>query len=325
MKKLIIFDTYPSGQKEIEILNRAIESFKHPDWDLMIVSHLPIDVETSNKVQYTIYDSHNLFLPSHLSPFWWMDHSGFSVKIFNNGHALAITRNMNTSLHLAKALGYEQFVFTESDVVLHPDDLQKLHGYIDRMVAEDKQMVFFKPEEYRDCGSYVYETLLFGGNVTYFLDAFIPPMNVDEWYAKSMGYTLELSIYEKFSSKENEFIILNDHSSRIFDKSDVNLLRYGLFNCEMLHNETYLNEPALFITNSLIINECRAIDVYSNDNLIHSSNICKGGYWFNTFKIDGSEMKVNVFNPDRTYLYFTKTYKLTEDNNFKIKGVIKFN
>ena len=325
MKKLVIFDTYPSGQKEIEILNRAIGSFAHPDWDLMIVSHLSIDRETANKVQYTIYDSNNLFLPSHLTPYWWMDHSGFNVKIFNNGHSLAITRNMNTSLHLAKALGYQQFVFTESDVVLHPEDLQKLHGYIDKMVEENKKMVFFKPDEYRDCGSHVYETLLFGGDVNYFLDTFIPPKNIEEWYSMAMGYTLELSIYEKFCNKEDEYVILNDHSSRIFDKSDVNLLRYGLFNCEMVYNETYPDEPALFVTNSLIIDECRFIEVYKNEELIHSVHVCKSGYWFNTFKIDGSTIKVNVFNSDKSYLYFTKTYTLTEDNNFKTKGVIKFN
>lgn len=321
MKKLVIFDTYPSGQKEIEILNRAIESFRHPEWDLMVVSHLPITAD----VQYTIYDSNNTFLPTHISPFWWMEHQNFNVKIFNSGHALAITRNMNTSLNMAKALGYEQFIFTESDVVLHPEDLQKLHGYVDQMISEDKKMVFFKPEGYRDCGSYVYETLLFAGDVNYFLDTFTPPRDVKDWYDMSMGYTLELSVYEKFSKSEQNYIILNDHSSRIFDKSDVNLLRYGLFNCEMVHNETYPDEPALFITNSLIIEECRVIEVYKNDELIHLPFLCKHGYWFDTFKLDGSVIKVNVLDSERNYLYFTKTYVLSEDNNFKTKGIIKFN
>lgn len=325
MKKLVIFDTYPAGHKEISILNKAIESFKHPDWDMMVVSHLPLDQSTAKKVEYVIYDSNNTFLPTQITPFWWMESPSFNVKVFNGGHSLPICRNMNTSLQLAKALGYEHFIFTESDVVMHPEDLQRLYGYVDDMISQDKKMVFFKPDEYRDCGSYVYETLLFAGNVNFFLDVFVPPMDVKQWYDVEMGYSLELSFYEKFSSREDEYFIINTHSSLLFNKSDVNLLRYGLFNCQMIYNETYPDEPALFVINSLILDECRVIDVYRNGKMVASPYLCKDAYWFDTYKIDGSEITINVYNEDRTYLYFSKSYVLSEENDFKTKGVIKFN
>lgn len=323
MKRLVIFDTYPSGQKELEILEKSVVSFRRYGWDTMIVSHLPVPEELAKKVTYVIYDSYNLMLPPEITPFYWLDTNSFLVKIYNAGHALAISRNINTSLHLAKALKYDQFIFTESDVIMHPEDLQKLNGYLEDMTAQDKKMVFFKPEGYRDCGSYVYETLLFAGDVNYFLDTFVPPLNVQEWIDVSMGHTFELAFFEKFSHDEDKFLIINDHSSVIFDKSDVNLLRYGLFNCEMIHNEDHPNYPSLFIMNSLIIDELRQIDILIDD--VHQSSIqlSKGMYWFNNYMIDGKRVTVNVYNEDKTYLYFSKSFNLIEDNNFKIKGNFK--
>lgn len=291
----------------------------------MIVSHLPLDEETAKLATYVIYDSNNYFLPPEYTPFYWFNVEMFSVKIFNAGHALAISRNLNTSLHLAKALKYDQFVFTESDVVLHPEDLQKLVGYMDDMTEQDKKMVFFKPEGYRDNGSYVYETLLFGGDVNYFLDTFVPPLDLDEWMKIPMGYTFELSFYERFSHDEDKFFILNDHSSNIFDKSGVNLLRYGLFNCEMLHNETSPEEPVLFITNSLIIDERRFIEVVVNNEVQSTTFVSKGMYWLNSYKLDDTEITVIVYDELGQYAYFTKKFLLSRDNQFKNKGTIKFN
>jgi len=323
MKRLVIFDTYPSGQKELDILEKSVASFKTYGWDTMIVSHLPVPEELAKKVTYVIYDSHNLMLPPDITPYYWLDTGNFIVRVYNAGHALAISRNMNTSLHLAKALKYDQFIFTESDVVMHPEDLEKLNGYLEDMTVQNKKMVFFKPEEYRDCGSYVYETLLFAGDVNYFLDTFIPPLNVHEWLSSPMGHTFELSFFEKFSHDEDKFIIINDHSSAIFEKSDVNLLRYGLFNCEMVHNEYHPDQPVLFIMNSLIINEPRQIDILVDG--VHQSHtqLSKGMYWLNSYLIDGRNITVNVYNEDKTYLYFSKSFDLVENNDFKTKGNFK--
>lgn len=323
MERIVIFDTYPSGQKELEILEKSIASFKRYGWDTMIVSHLPIPEELAKKVTYVIYDSHNSMLPAKYTPFYWMDRESFVVEIYNAGHTLAICRNINTSLHLAKALKYDQFIFTESDVIMHPEDLQKLNSYLDDMTAQGKKMVFFKPEHYRDCNSYVYETLLFAGDVNYFLDTFVPPLNVQEWLDTPMGYTLELSFFERFSHDEDKFLIINNHSSVIFDKSDVNLLRYGLFNCEMLHNETSPEEPVLFIMNSLIINERRHIDILVDDVFQTSTQLHKGMYWFKSYNTEGNKVTVKVYNEDKSYLYFTKSFTLSKNNSFELKGVFK--
>jgi hypothetical protein len=198
MKRLFIIDTYPSGDLEIDALNRCIDSLQASDYHVLVVSHLPLDVETAKKVEYVIYDNNNTFLSPEYTPFFWFTDKNFVVKINIPGHALPICRNMTSALHLAKAMGYEQFVFTECDVIFSIEDLRMLEAWMDQMVNENKKMLFFKPEGYRYNDSYVYETLLFGGEIQYFLDTFIPPITEEEWLGKSMGHSLELSFYEKF-------------------------------------------------------------------------------------------------------------------------------
>ena len=142
-----------------------------------------------------------------------------------------------------------------------------------------------------------------------------------------MAYTLELSFYEKFNKYENNFLIINDHSSNIFTNSEVNVFRYGLFNCEMLYNEFIPEEPVLFINNSLIIEEYRNINIYKNDELIISKTLGKNHHYINSFKLDDSEIKVEIYNLDKTYLFSNKKYILNKKSLpiFKERGIIKSN
>jgi hypothetical protein len=328
MKGIVIISSYPSGTREKDILSKCIDGYKQIGWDIMLVSHLPIDETIANKVQYVIYDSNNTFLIPHYTPFWWFNTGAFRVEIYNAGHTLPICRNMRAGISLAKAMGYNEFIFTESDILLSEQDSQKLLGLMSDMVSIDKKMLFFRPEEYRDCeGSYVYETLMFGGNTHFFLEAFQPPLNLEEWLAMPMGYTLELSFYERFSKYEDQFLLVHDHSSNILSDSKVNLLRYGLFNCEMVYNNTNPNEPILFIMNSLILEEWKHINIYKNKELINEIALGKNHYWSNSYSLDGSEITVEVYNDDKNYLFLSKTFVLNEENNqaFKNKGTINFN
>lgn len=327
MKRIIIISSYPSGQREIDILNRCIDGFKPMGYDIMIVSHLPIDEQTAKKVQYTIYDSNNTFLPAEYTPFFWFNGYKFKINIFNAGHSLPICRNIRAGISLAKAMGYEEFIFTECDIVLTESDAFKLSSLVQKMSNDDKKMLFFRPEEYRDCeNSYVYETVMFAGNTGYFLDKFTPPLNVNEWLAIPMGYTLELSMYERLGRYESDFMIINDHSSNIFVNSEINLLRYGLFNCEIVYNEQHPDEPLLYMMNILIIPEVKYIEIFINKELRNKFTLGQNEYWFNTYKFDDSEIKVDVYSEDKSYLFLSKTFVLNQENSaiFKLKGKMTF-
>jgi len=326
MKPLFIIDTYPSTPRQVSILNRCIDAIKELDVDVMIVSHLAVDAATSEKVNYVIYDRDNSFLPAEYTPFFFFNTGIFDLTIFTAGHSLPICRNIKNALFLAQGLGYQQFVFTECDVIFHPNDLKKLESYLFDMTMHNKKMLFFKPEHYRGTdNSYVYETLLFAGDVKFFLSKFIPPTTTEEWLLMHMGYTLEQSFFEKFGDEEDKYLIINDHSSNIFTESNVNLYRYGLFNCEVVHNNAHPDEPLLFIMNSLVENETKYIDVNINGatNLLILRN---SEYWFNSYKFNGSEIRVDVWDDEnKTSLFMTKTFKLDKSNAelFKEKGIIK--
>lgn len=328
MKKLFIIDCYPSGKREKNILLSCIFALKRLQhfYDIMIVSHLPIDSEIAEKVEYVIYDHNNNFLSPRLSPNFFLTYGELVIRVFNQGHSLPICRNMNTSLHMAQCLGYEEFVFLESDVVLHHEDLELLDSYMVKMNSDNKKMLFFKPQEYRDVNnSYVYETLLFGGNVDYFLKSFIPPMNEEQWLTTPMGYTLELSFFERFSRDEQKFLIVEDHSSKIFNKSAVNLSRFGLFCCDILYNQIHEDAPTIFIMNSLIEETFKYTKVFKNGELIHATNLGNTHFWLNTFPLDGSEIEVLVYDDmNESSLFLSKKFLLTKEfyENCKNKGII---
>lgn len=325
MKRIVIISCYAAGQREIDILNRCIDGFKHTGWDIMVTGHLPLDKELASKVEYTIYDSNNTFLPAKYTPHWWFKNDNYLISIFNAGHTLPICRNMKAGSNLAKAMGYDEFIFSECDVLLSESDAKKLVNMMDEMHNNDKKMLFFKPEGYRDNGSYVYETLMFGGNLDFFLNAFTPPLDVNEWLSYPMGYTLELSFYEKFSKYEDHFWLMHDHSSNIFTDSEVNVMRYGLFNCEMLYNEFIPEEPVLFMMNSLILEEWKLIEIFKDNQLISTQHLGKNHYWMESFKLDDSEIRVEIYNMDKTYLFLSKKFILNHQNLpvFKEKGTIK--
>lgn len=328
MKRVIIIDTYPSGKRESEILSQCIDSLKPLGYDIIITSHLPIDVDICNKVDLVIFDKNNTFLPPERTPFFWYKSDAFDIHIYNAGHTLPICRNMRNGLQTAKSLEYDEFIFTESDVIYSLEDLDKLKNLMDEMGCSDKKMLFFRPEEYRDCdNSYVYETLIFGGNIKYFLDTFNPPKDIPDWDRLNMGYTLELSFYEQFSFDEDKFFIVKDHSSRIFTNSQVNVSRYGLFNCHVIFSEKYPDEPVLFIMNSLVETSPKYVEVYINNSLKHSVNLYQSTYWFDTYKFNNDEILVNVYDSqDKKYLFMSKIFTLNNSNidSFKQKGIIKF-
>lgn len=327
MRTLYIIDTYPSSKRQVELLNKCIDAIKAMNFDIMITSHLPIDETTSSKVEYVIYDHDNSFLLPEYTPFYWLKNEAFDVHIFNAGHTLPICRNMKNGINMAKILGYDTFIFMEADIILGKKDLEQLDFMLYKMDRMDKKMLFFKPEEYRGTdNSYVYETLLFGGKTDFFIDTFQPPVDLKEWLFKEMGYTLEQTFYEKFKHLESEYLIINNHSSEIFRDSQVNLMRYGLFNCDVIHNETHADEPVLFIMNSLIEENPKYVEIIKNDVVLTFQTMHKGQFWFDSYKYDGSVVVANVYDDEeKQYLFFSKTFYLNESNIqiFKQKGTIK--
>ena len=321
--RIVIIDTYPSGRREINILKDCVDAYRKSECAIMVVTHHPINISEIN-ADFVIYDKNNDFLPANYTPFFWLSTGNFRVEVYNAGHTLPICRNISNALHLCQSLGYREFIFTEADVILSESDRCKLFELMDTMNASDKKMLFFRPEDYRDCGgSYVYETLFFGGITDYFLNTFRPPLNIEQWLSIPMGYTLELSFYERFSHDEDKFLIINDHSSNYFKNSSVNLLRYGLFNCELLLNDNDNQRPVLFIMNSLISGKPMSVKIEHN-NSVAEVVLHKNQYWINSY--ENTAGFVNVVVIDDGEVFLEKHFRLDSNpEELKKKGTIKYN
>jgi len=327
MKTLFIVGTYPTNKKQSKVLGDCVKAIKDGGFDVLVTSHIDIDKSLFEYIDYYIYDKDNSFLPSEFTPTFWVTSGDFYIQIFNGGHTLPICRNMKNGVHFAKARGYDAFVFMESDVIMSEIDMETLKDYTLSIANDGKEMFFFRPEEYRGTNnSYVYETLLFGGKTQFFIDNMALPTNIQEWVAANMGFTLEQTFYEKMHHHENKFLIINDHSSNVFLDSQVNVFRYGLFNCEMIYNECVESEPVLFVTNSFIDENPKYVDVFV-DGKLSQHTLLKGQYWFGSYKIGEVEnVEVKVYeDEDKAELYYHKSFVISEENltEFRKKGTIK--
>lgn len=328
MKPLVIIDTFPNSKEAYQILNNSIDSFTSMGYDVMLVSHMHIEQTTTKKCKYVIYDQNNKFLSRKHCPLFYNIFSNIYFEIAYAGHALPICRNIKSSVALAKAFGYEYFIFTESDVIIKGKDCELFESYVYQMVNQKKSMMFFKPKYFKSpSGEDVYESLLFAGNVDYFQKTFKAPINEEEWLKVPMQVTLEQSFFNVFHHDERKFLIVPDHSSKIFTESDINLMRIGLFNCEMIHNEVNPNKPVLVIMNYLLENNTKFIDVYVNGNLSSTQTLIRSQFWFYDFEMDNSILHINVYNDEsKTSLYLSKHFILNDEllNTVNDIGTFKY-
>lgn len=312
MKKIVILHSYPNTTKQLSVLSECLDIYKKTDYDVFLVSHFPVPAEVYKKANYYLFDEDNEMLPAGVFPTQhYYDVSGYRAVMAFKGHALAITRSMRKSISFVKSLGYDFFWFSEADCLLSDKDLEKLNGLRDTLISEDKSMIYFKPEGFKDPrnNSYVYETLLFGGIPTYFLAKFKPPTNLEEWTASDMDSMLEYSFYKKFSADEEDFVIINDHSSTYFSDSQINIFRYEQFVCEVLDNGIE-NSITLFLHNVNYNKSTHKTIIKLNGEKVDDSFFWPGFWSYKYYPLNGDTLEVEIYHDD---LYsHTKTFLLNK-------------
>lgn len=313
MKNIFIIDTYPVSPKQEEILIDCINRLKFLNWDIMIVSHAPIKTEIQEMVDYCLFDKNNTFLPPSFTPFNWFEIQGnLKLNILNGGHTLPICRNMFNSIKFALNNYYDFFFFLEFDNLFSENDLLKLDSFRQQMIEDNKMLFFFKPETFRECNSYVYETLMFGGSPKFFLDKFQPPRNFNEWLRVNMGYTLELSFYEQFSPYESEYLIIPEHCVHIFNTSEINKFRYRLVDGIIAYNKIVESEPQLFLFNEDLNSGVKKAYIYKNNELYKTLDLSFKSWYLDKLCYDNSIIKIDIFSEDNI-LEVSKTYIMSEE------------
>ena len=325
MKKLIVIGAYPNTPKKEEVLRNEINSLMGLGFDFMLISHYPVSVELQSMVDYYIYDKNQTLTPIERSPYYWSDNGGFFLKVFNSRHSLPICQNMYNAFKFSELKNYDFVYFIENDNLFSNSDAEKLNTLIDTMVNENKKCIFFKPEGYRDQGSYVYETQMFGISPKYFNERFILPTTESEWYSENMPITLELGFYEKLKQFENDFLIIPEHSSEYFSESKINIFRVENFIVEVLYNQTTPSQPILYCQS----NQRNPYDyrvVVMLDGKVIEDKIVYPSHWFYLpLSLRDEKLTVKVY--ENNEIEFVKSYVLNENNieTIKQKGIIQFN
>jgi hypothetical protein len=298
LKKIIIISTYPDTDGKINTLDECVDSLSGFGYDLMIVSHLPVPEYITKKVQYFLYDSQNILVPTELSPFSWTSNDTFSAKLYCKYHSLAILTNISNSLNFAKFKEYEFFYFLESDNIFSFDDRDKLENLRNEMEKQEKKMIFFScafnedgiPYDLVNKNTHIYETLIFGGYVDYFLDIYKIPKNIEEYiehFTNDMltinQMTLERHFYYTLNKYDTNFLIVSDFCIDYFGKSVINKYSRSL-NCKIIKSEND-GKLLLFISNFvaekyIVEINSRAIDIYP-------------GVWF--YDIFNYDIEVKVY------------------------------
>jgi hypothetical protein len=329
MKKLIVIGAYPNTAKKENILKREILSLKNIGFDIMVVSHYPVSSEIQNMIDYYIFDKNQTLTPRDISPYYWSSLDAFFIKVYNQSHGLPICQNMYNAFKFSEIKKYDFVYFSENDNVFESSDVLLLNSLLDEMILNNKKCIFFKPKNFttetrdRSKNSLVYETQFFGITPSYFNRVFELPTNIDEWYNTQMEFTLELAFLDKLEKYESDFLIIDEHSSEYFAKSEINILRIENFIVELLYNIKDPSIPVLYYHNNS--NENKHLVIKINDIIVEDQIIICNYWAYRNFTINNDVLDISVYDSNNE-IEITKTYTLDKDINARsiINGIIQF-
>jgi hypothetical protein len=326
MNKLIVIGSYPNTPKKEEVLISEIKSLKNLGFDFLLVSHFPISTEIQNMVDYYIFEKNQTLTPLDKTTYYWYQTDFFIMRVNNSRHALPICQNMSNAFNFAENKNYDFVFFTENDNIFSELDSKKLSSLVDEAINNNKSAIFFKPHNYHDNGSKVYETQMFGVNPKRFNELLKLPLTGDEYFSHpDYPISLELGFYNELKNYEDEFLIIDEHSFNYFTSSQINLFRVENFLVDLIYNSSDEDSPILFIQNrnNGNVKECRL--VIKVDNVVMLDSLIHEGVWsYYVFKYENQNLHVEVYM-DGT-MEIIRNYKLNEDlkRNIKDNGIIDF-
>jgi len=326
MKTLIVIGAYPNTPKKEKVLIDEIESLRGLGYDFMLVSHYPVSTEIQKMVDHYIYEKNQTLTPLDKTTYYWFQTDSFMVRVNNSRHALPICQNMFNAFKLSEIKDYDFVFFVENDNQFSTNDSLKLKSLINEMVSQNKQCIFFKPNNYSDNGSFVYETQMFGITPKYFNQIFKIPTTEDEYFDHSeYPISLELGFYQSLNKYESDFLIIDQHSYEYFSESSINIFRVEELIVELVRNNKDANLPVLFchMNKEPLFNH--KIIIKLNNEPIEELNLFFGFWFFRSYGINNDLLTIEIYKDG--ILDEIKSYHLNEEINDYINknGIIEFN
>jgi beta-1,4-mannosyl-glycoprotein beta-1,4-N-acetylglucosaminyltransferase len=146
-KNILIIGCYLDTEIKKEVLRKNLKTLKNT-FDILLVSHHPIDAEFQQLAKYIIYDSNNDVVDSSGGYNWiankdiYMQHHPESFI----DPSYAVYQLIRTPLPFIKMLGYDSFFFMEGDLFISDRDVSQLLKLKAKTISDRKSAYFFNKE-----------------------------------------------------------------------------------------------------------------------------------------------------------------------------------
>ena len=217
MENIIIIGTYPNEPYKEELLKECINRIKPLGFAILLVSHYPISTSIQEIVDYVFYDKQNNLVSSQLTPKFGLRNEDFVLQMSGNGHILTVSTNIVNGVKVANSLNYTNFIYMEYDNIFEFDDLFKLGSLLKSTLTLKKKIFFFN---HLVENIPIYETLIFGGVVKYFIENISLPLTEDD--LKNEAISLERWIYSQQKNFQDNLYLIPQSSKSYFSKSEIN-------------------------------------------------------------------------------------------------------
>lgn len=143
-KDAMIIGCYPNTDTTKEMLKNCINTLKD-DFDIILCTHYPVDVETQKLVKYYVYDIRNEIVKNE-SIHFWADSSEFYyegyLRVGNGHHGYAVYRNIMNGVAFLDG-HYDCLYYTEGDCEYSKQDIQKMKDIKRDCKAQNKKAWFY--------------------------------------------------------------------------------------------------------------------------------------------------------------------------------------
>lgn len=316
-KPIIVISTYPNSQHIINLTKESINAVKKQGYEVILVSHYPVDSELQNIVDYHIFDKNNILTHHDFYSNAWQTSDevemNMNIRTENNHlyHGPAVYTNYYNGILFAKNLGYDNVICFNYDMVL--TDPNVINYFIDGLRSNKAVYNHFNASEGKSL-----RTVIFGTNTDFFWGNFrlIKTENDYKTWQNDIGSEsngLENMFYHNLKNKlQYVKLITNEEYDGLLKecKTDMcSMVEY--FN--VLPVKNYENIFAIWLSTSNLEDDRNfTIIVNKNDKRIDQIDI--------NIKTSQYHYKTYLFTPDDKY-----TITLNQNGVFKKEIIMDSN
>jgi hypothetical protein len=237
-KNIIVVGCFITNEFKKRVLINFLNQVKKTGCEIVLVSHISVDEDILNLVDYFIYDKENEKLPKENVPLIWFADSQEYINIYSAFHGLAISKNVYNALKLFQDTDYRYFIYIEFDYILHDSDVYNLSNIFTRLKTENKKLYFNKSTELGGYSGNLCQTQMFAGEINYYMKNINLPKTYNEWVSETVNFgsnSLEKVMTIITDNHKDKTIygpqtseLLPDSNTDVFSSFDSNIIAYNL-------------------------------------------------------------------------------------------------